>query len=76
MSKEIFPKLILQFWSDIPTVYTKDDIYHLEPSSETAVFLKYLALIGKTDEDSDYNFITLDEDDFITSDDLIFITKS
>lgn len=36
------PETILQFWRDSPTEYSKDDIHHLEPESEEAVFLKYL----------------------------------
>lgn len=36
------PETILQFWRDSPTEYSKDDIHHLEPDSEEAVFLKYL----------------------------------
>ena len=44
MSKENIPEFMLQFWKNSPTVYTKDDIIHLEPFSENAVFLKYLAL--------------------------------
>ena len=36
------PENILQFWRDNPTQYSKDDIHHLEPNSENAVFLKYL----------------------------------
>lgn len=36
------PETIKQFWRDNPTEYSKDDIYHLDPDSENAVFLKYL----------------------------------
>ena len=36
------PETIRQFWRDNPTEYSKDDIHHLEPDSEEAVFLKYL----------------------------------
>lgn len=36
------PETILQFWRDSPTEYSKEDIHHLEPDSEEAVFLKYL----------------------------------
>lgn len=36
------PETIMQFWRDSPTEYSKEDIHHLEPDSEEAVFLKYL----------------------------------
>lgn len=36
------PETIMQFWRNSPTEYSKDDIHHLEPDSEEAVFLKYL----------------------------------
>ena len=36
------PETIIQFWRNNPTEYSKDDIHHLEPDSEEAVFLKYL----------------------------------
>jgi hypothetical protein len=44
MPKENLPPWIQQFWYDTPTVYTKEDIFHLEPNGLTAVFLKILAL--------------------------------
>lgn len=42
MAKENLPNFIKTFWADDPTDYTDDDIEHLEPDSEVAVFLKYL----------------------------------
>ncbi len=36
------PETIKQFWRSSATQYTEDDIHHLEPESENAVFLKYL----------------------------------
>ncbi len=44
MSKDTMPLWMQKFWSDKPTEYTKDDIFHLEPGSEKAVYLKILCL--------------------------------
>lgn len=74
MSKENIPEFMLQFWKDSPTVYTTDDIIHLEPFSENAVFLKYLALNDSSGMEY-RGFITSDGKNFITSDDLIFKVK-
>jgi len=46
MARELLPEWIQQFWTDSPTEYTRQDIFHLEPDSEVAVFLKYLMLNG------------------------------
>ena len=76
MSKENIPEFMLQFWKNSPTVYTKDDIIHLEPFSENAVFLKYLALLNGEDGSGKIRgFITSDGEDFITVDNLIFTTQ-
>lgn len=74
MSKENIPEFMLQFWKDSPTVYTTDDIIHLEPFSENAVFLKYLALNDSSGMEY-RRFIMSDGKNFITSDDLIFKAK-
>lgn len=75
MSKENIPEFIWQFWKGSPTIYTKDDIFHLEPFSENAVFLKYLALIGNGGQEI-RGLITSDNEDFITSDSLIFSVQN
>ena len=75
MSKENIPDFMLQFWRASPTEYTQDDIFHLEPFSENAVFLKYLALIGKENSEKIRGFITSDGKDFITSDSLTVTTR-
>jgi hypothetical protein len=41
-----WPEDLKQFWSDNPTEYSKDDIEHSEPSSQSAQLLKYIALGG------------------------------
>lgn len=46
MSKEDLPRWMEEFWSENPTEYTKDDIFHLEPGSEGAAYLKYLVING------------------------------
>ncbi len=74
MSKENIPEFMLQFWKDSPTVYTKDDIIHLEPFSENAVFLKYLALNNSSGMVY-RGFITSDNKDFVTSSNLIFTVR-
>lgn len=70
---------MLQFWRGSPTAYTRDDIFHLEPLSENAVFLKYLALLngieGGGGDGKIRGFITLDSEDFVTSSNLIFIVQ-
>lgn len=79
MSKENIPNFLLQFWSENPTIYTKDDIFHLEPLSQEAVFLKYLALLNSGSGgggEKIRGFITADNQDFMTSDSLIFSVKS
>ncbi len=76
MSKDTIPEFMRQFWSENPTVYTRDDITHLEPEGENAVFLKYLALInGGGGSTKIRGFITSDDKDFITSNDLIFYAR-
>lgn len=58
MSKNTMPRWIQPFWSENPTEYTKDDIFHLEPGSETAVFLKILCLkSGSTPSPPDNSFL-------------------
>lgn len=79
MSKENMPDFMLQFWRGSPTEYTQDDIIHLEPLSENAVFLKYLALLsdcGGGDDEKVRGFITSDNEDFMTSSNLIFTVES
>jgi hypothetical protein len=46
MAKKDIPRWIGEYWESAPTEYSKDDIKHLEPGSELAVFLKYLLLNG------------------------------
>lgn len=81
MSKEKVPDFILKFWRDSPTEYTRDDIFHLEPMSENAVFLKYIALnIGDSgggggSSEQTRGFITSDGEDFATSDGLNFTVQ-
>ncbi len=75
MPKETIPKFMLQFWRDSPTVYTRDDIFHLEPSSENAVFLKYIALNCKTDSENIRSLVTSDNEDFVTSGNLKFTVQ-
>jgi hypothetical protein len=41
---ENWPEELKQFWSDNPTEYTENDIYHSEPESQSAQLLKYIAL--------------------------------
>ena len=41
MARENMPPWIIEYWTETPTEYTKDDIHHLEPDSVLAVFLKY-----------------------------------
>jgi hypothetical protein len=40
------PKWLQQFWDENPTIYTEEDILHLEPSGLNAVFLKHLIESG------------------------------
>lgn len=79
MSKENMPGFMLQFWRGSPTAYTRDDIFHLEPLSENAVFLKYLALLndggGGDGDEKVRGFITSDDKDFMTSNNLIFTVQ-
>lgn len=77
MSKENMPDFMLQFWRGSPTEYTQDDIFHLEPLSENAVFLKYLALLSDKGGGSEEirGFITSDDKDFMTSSNLIFTVE-
>lgn len=79
MSKENMPGFMLQFWRGSPTAYTRDDIFHLEPLSENAVFLKYLALLngeeGSGGGGKIRGFITSDDKDFMTSNNLIFTVQ-
>lgn len=75
MSKENIPDFMLQFESGFPTEYTRDDIFHLEPLSENAVFLKYLALLNDNEGGGGgeiRGFITSEDEDFMTSSGLIF----
>ena len=44
MPKENIPNWIIGYWTDNPTLYTSDDIFHLEPDSLSPVYLKFLAL--------------------------------
>ncbi len=77
MSKENIPETIMQFWRDNPTPYTKDDIFHLEPESENAVFLKYLALMSSGGGGGQTRgFITCDDEDFMDCNNLIFTVSS
>lgn len=75
MPKENIPEFMLQFWRDSPTVYTRDDIFHLEPCSENAVFLKYIALNCKTDSEKIRSLVTSDNEDFMTSSNSIFTVE-
>lgn len=75
MSKEDIPNFMLQFWRGSPTEYTQDDIFHLEPLSENAVFLKYLALLNSGGGEKVRGLITSDNEDFMTSDNLIFTVQ-
>lgn len=76
MSKENMPDFMMQFWRDSPTAYTRDDIFHLEPLSENAVLLKYLALLSEEGGDEKIRgFITSDDEDFMTSSSLVFIVQ-
>lgn len=77
MSKENIPDFILQFCRGSPTAYTQDDIFHLEPMSENAVFLKYLALLKSSGGGSEKvrGFVTSDDEDFMTSSSLIFVVQ-
>lgn len=76
-SAENIPDFMLQFWSENPTDYTSDDILHLEPFSENAVFLKYLALLSNESGNSEQTrgLITANGKDFITSNNLIFTAQ-
>lgn len=79
MSKENIPDFMLQFGRGSPTAYTRDDIFHLEPMSENAVFLKYLALLngdGGGGSEKIRGFITSNNEDFMTSSSLIFVVQS
>lgn len=78
MSKENIPDFMLQFWSENPTDYASNDIFHLEPFSENAVFLKYLALLsnGSGNSEQTRGFITASGEDFITSGNLIFTVQN
>lgn len=79
MSKENIPDFMLQFCRGSPAEYTQDDIFHLEPMSENAVFLKYLALLnGDGDGSSEKvrGFIMSNNEDFMTSSGLIFVVQS
>ena len=40
------PETIMQFWRNTPTEYSKDDIHHLEPDSEEAVFFNTYLKMG------------------------------
>lgn len=78
MSKEDMPEYMLQFQRGSPTAYTRDGIFHLEPLSENAVFLKYLALLngdGSGGGGKIRGFITSDDKDFVTSSNLIFTVQ-
>ncbi len=80
MSKENIPDFMLQFCRGSPTSYTRDDIFHLEPLSENAVFLKYLVLLNGEDSGGGNDgkirgFITSDDKDFMTSSNLIFTVE-
>lgn len=44
VSKETIPDWIQIYWTENPTHYTSNDIYHLEPGGLSAVFAKMLAL--------------------------------
>ena len=71
------PDFMLQFCRRSPTTYTRDDISHLEPLSENAVFLKYLALLNGEGGGGGTirGFITSDDKDFVTSSNLIFTVQ-
>lgn len=78
MLKENMPDFMLQFQRGSPTAYTRDDIFHLEPLSENAVFLKYLALLnggGSGGGGKIRGFITSDDKGFVTSSNLIFTVQ-
>lgn len=69
MPKNTIPETIQQFWRDSPTEYTLNDIKHLEPFSENAVFLKQLSLLsGETPPIETHDYVTSDGKKYKTSD--------
>lgn len=42
MARENLPQYIQQYWTENPTQYTLDDMFHLEPDSENTAYLKFM----------------------------------